>query len=945
MAKLLSGTRIYGNATVDTNLLVSGNTTSTNSSTGALTVSGGVGIVGNLNVSNSVVVSGGIQNTPIGNSTPNSAQFTTVNSSSNTTVNALTINNSATVGGTLGVTGNVNGNGVTLTGSLTATGSGDFDGGLQSTPIGNASASTGQFTTVSATSNITGAALTSNGSITAITSMSALGGLQNTPIGNVSPSTALFTTVGTSGNSTAAALTVNGTATIGSTLGVSGNVTANGLTITDSATIGNTLSTIGVLTAAAPVLANWNQGAIVTPVGSGVSIGDSLYVNDSAYIGNTVLGNGSGFLMVDGTAEFFLTSNLTSAFSIGSGSGPIFQIDTLTGQDLAQFGVRTLAFFRNTASAISTSNAAIRSLGGMAISKNLIVGTNVTVGTTLTANAGIQNTTIGNVTPSTALFTTVGTSGNTTANALTVNGTATIGSTLGVTGNINGNGITLTGSLVASGSGDFDGGLQSTPIGNASASTGQFTTVSATGNITAAALTSNGSATVGSTLQARAGIQNTAIGNVTPSSGQFTTIQSSGLATLNSFYANTDSTVAGNLTVDGNLVVSGNVIASGSNNTYFTDSIIELHTAPNLANLTFNDGKDIGIRFHYYKTENSNAFLGWQNETGYLEWLGAGATENINANVITGSYGTIKTGELILANSTISTSTGSGALVVAGGAGVAGNIYAGNYFYANGLQAVGPQGPQGPIGNTGPQGPTGPQGALQAWSVKDSNYTAVNGDRLLANTLVSGNFTILLPATPPSGAYVQVSDAGNLAVVPVTVGRNGSTIEGLTDDVNLTIAGTTYEFIYDGITWEVTATTGARGPQGPQGPSGAGGSISISDEGTLLTNSASSINFVGSGVTANVTGTDVTVTISGGGSGTPGGSDTQVQFNDSGSFGGNAAFTFSKTTGNLTTSNLIAGNTTTGGVFANTVTFNGTAANVIAMMFNSANVSIDFILR
>ena len=38
----------------------------------------------------------------------------------------------------------------------------------------------------------------------------------------------------------------------------------------------------------------------------------------------------------------------------------------------------------------------------------------------------------------------------------------------------------------------------------------------------------------------------------------------------------------------------------------------------------------------------------------------------------------------------------------------------------------------------------------------------------------------------------------------------------------------------------------------------------------------------------------------GGGNGTPGGSNTQVQFNDSGSFGGNVGFTFDKTSGNLT---------------------------------------------
>lgn len=109
-------------------------------------------------------------------------------------------------------------------GALTYQGGFTAQGGLQNTPIGNATPSTALFTTVSATGNITAAALTSNGSITAITSLSALGGLQSTPIGNAAPSTALFTTVGSSGNATVSALTVNATATIGTTLGVTGNV-------------------------------------------------------------------------------------------------------------------------------------------------------------------------------------------------------------------------------------------------------------------------------------------------------------------------------------------------------------------------------------------------------------------------------------------------------------------------------------------------------------------------------------------------------------------------------------------------------------------------------------------------------------------------------------------------------------------------------------------------
>lgn len=47
--------------------------------------------------------------------------------------------------------------------------------------------------------------------------------------------------------------------------------------------------------------------------------------------------------------------------------------------------------------------------------------------------------------------------------------------------------------------------------------------------------------------------------------------------------------------------------------------------------------------------------------------------------------------------------------------------------------------------------------------------------------------------------------------------------------------------------------------------------------------------------------------ISPGGNGTPGGTDTQVQFNDVGAFGGNVGFTFNKTTGVLT-SPFVAGN-------------------------------------
>ena len=48
MALLKSGTRIYGNATVDTELSINGNANSTSNTTGALIVTGGIGLTGNI---------------------------------------------------------------------------------------------------------------------------------------------------------------------------------------------------------------------------------------------------------------------------------------------------------------------------------------------------------------------------------------------------------------------------------------------------------------------------------------------------------------------------------------------------------------------------------------------------------------------------------------------------------------------------------------------------------------------------------------------------------------------------------------------------------------------------------------------------------------------------------------------------------------------------------
>lgn len=90
---------------------------------------------------------------------------------------------------------------------------------------------------------------------------------------------------------------------------------------------------------------------------------------------------------------------------------------------------------------------------------------------------------------------------------------------------------------------------------------------------------------------------------------------------------------------------------------------------------------------------------------------------------------------------------------------------------------------------------------------KTANYTAADRDGIIADT-ASGVFTVFLPATPTTGAQVSIVDGNNWGINNLTVGRNGSTIEGLSEDLVLDIASVSVQFIYDGTTWEVFAQAG-----------------------------------------------------------------------------------------------------------------------------------------
>lgn len=90
------------------------------------------------------------------------------------------------------------------------------------------------------------------------------------------------------------------------------------------------------------------------------------------------------------------------------------------------------------------------------------------------------------------------------------------------------------------------------------------------------------------------------------------------------------------------------------------------------------------------------------------------------------------------------------------------------------------------------------------WLTKTSAYTAIDGDRIAANTS-GGAFTITLPASPTTGTNVTFMDSGKMwDTNNLTIARNGSTIEGLAENFIVNATGDmVMTMFYNGSTWRV----------------------------------------------------------------------------------------------------------------------------------------------
>jgi len=161
----------------------------------------------------------------------------------------------------------------------------------------------------------------------------------------------------------------------------------------------------------------------------------------------------------------------------------------------------------------------------------------------------------------------------------------------------------------------------------------------------------------GSNASANINAINNGTSNVTVANNGSVTVVSAGTTAITATSAST--TVNNNLIVSGTLTVNGSTEYIQGTNTVLTDNLLELHAPTGGVGGTWSssDGKDIGLRMHYYASgADQNAALLLANDTGYLEWYNTGS-ENGSGDFVSATYGTIKAATFLATTSIVSSST------------------------------------------------------------------------------------------------------------------------------------------------------------------------------------------------------------------------------------------------------------------------------------------------
>ena len=631
------------------------------------------------------------------------------------------------------------------------------------------------------------------------------GGLQAVAIGNVTPGSGAFTTLSSSGAATLNSASVTNNATVGGTLGVTGATTLTTATTggLQAVAIGNVTPGSGTftsLTASSLTLAAINGTVIgnVTPAtGTFTTLTATNFSSGNAQITG---GNLTG-ISIEGVTTLQATNFSSGNVLLTGGSIN----STPIGATTASTGAFTTGTFSSTLGVTGATTLTTATTGGL---QAVAIG-NVTPGTavfTTASTGGLQAVAIGNVTPGSGAFTTI-----------------TASSTLGVTG-----ATTLTTATT--------GGLQAVAIGNVTPGSGAFTTLTSSGTIiaggnivansgttstsnTTGAIILTGSGGIGIGGNINAGAFSTSVHNI---KGNVLLGQGSASASADSIVTinlNTDTPVASNATVHLSATTSKNAIygadsfGAGTASQFNARHARGTSTTPSAVQsgdtYAIFAGRGYGATGYQYSTTAPGlAITASENYTDSAQGASVKLIYTPNGTVtgVTGLLIDGATGNVAIGATTTSSSTTTGALVVSGGAGIAGAVYAGS-VYDNGNRVLSTSSGAGNLSISGTAvtlSATGPGvattgGASQTVTVTTDAYGRVSAISAQSIAITGSQVSGTVP-TANVALYKQVTAlSNNQTYYPMfsNVSATGNTTSGVNSSLSYnpstgTLSATTF---------------------------------------------------------------------------------------------------------------------------------------------------------
>ena len=490
---------------------------------------------------------------------------------------------------------------------------------------------------------------------------------------------------------------------------------------------------------------------------------------------NTAIGSYAGNTMIKGYFNTFIGSNTSTSFPEYSYSTAIGQSATITGNNQVVLGTSgEYVYIPGTIISDSSLNGALVVSGGVGIGGNLYVGSNFYVGgniiattattgtsTTQVATTAFVQNAINSTTNTTGNNTWTGTnafSNNITANGVVIGSYGTTNYSVGTTfGNISTGSYNI--GLGSGGMSKITTGSYNIGLGNSSLYndvSGSYNTAIGgdalynvtTGSYNTAVGSLSGNSNTTGTYNSFLGYNSTASSgtfNYSTAIGQNASITASNQVVLGTSgeyvyipgtkisdsASNGALVVTGGVGIGGNLYVGGNLYATTA--TTGTSSTIVATTAYVQTAISGISSSVTTSTNTWYQTNTFTKVLSISDTT-----VSTGSTSG--ALVVSGGVGIAKS--LYVAGGTASTSSTTGTLVVTGGAGISGNIYVGtggNVYVTSTTASI--SSTSGALVVTGGIGVTG--AIYSGNSCTASSFNATSDYRIKHNvTPLTGDFTV-----------------------------------------------------------------------------------------------------------------------------------------------------------------------------------------------------------